>query len=217
MDTFSQDSIIITPRQLAVLQEIETFQARQCYSPTMEELARSLGVSRPTVFEHIAELREKGLVEPSCGKARSLLLTEQGKKLLKDAVGDSASDGDNAFIPLLGSVSAGYGIEAAADNQILGLTELFGRTGDLFSLRVQGDSMVNAGIVNGDYIICKYSPAAENGQIVIALLNQQKATVKRFFRDKKSIRLAPENDAFEPIFSADCQIQAIVLGLIRRL
>jgi len=217
MNTFNQNSAIITPKQLAVLREIETFQASRCYSPTMEELARSLGVSRPTVFEHIAELREKGLVEPSRGKARSLLLTKRAKRLLEQvSCGDSAQSDDTA-VPLLGCVSAGYGIETAQDNLSLGLTEFFGRTGDLFALQVRGDSMINAGIADGDYLICKYSATAENGQIVIALLDEQKATVKRFFRDKKSVRLAPENDAFEPIFSTDCRIQAIVIGLIRRL
>jgi repressor LexA len=222
MNTLNPD-YIITPKQLAVLREIEAFQSSRCYSPTMEEMALSLGVSRPTVFEHIEELREKGLIESSRGRApvRSLLVTKAAKKLLKRveqaADDDSASPSDPTIIPMLGCVSAGYGIEAEPDSQPLGLTEFFGQVINLFALRVQGDSMIDAGIADGDYIICKYSPTAENGQIVIALLEGQKATVKRFFQDKKSVRLAPDNDAFEPILSTDCRIQAIVIGLIRRL
>jgi repressor LexA len=220
MKLFNQDSLIITPKQLDVLKAIDAYQNRQCFSPTMEELANSLGIRRPTVFEHIEELREKGLIESSRGRApvRSLLLTKAGKKLIDKIASRSDStlrDGD--FVPLVGCVSAGYGIETEQDNQSLGLSELFGSLGNLFALRVRGDSMVNAGIVEGDYIICRHSRTAENGQIVIAFLERQKATVKRFFRDKRSVRLAPANDTFEPIFSTDCQIQAIVIGLIRRL
>jgi repressor LexA len=220
MKTFNPDSIIITPKQLVVLQEIDAFQNRQCYSPTMEEIARSLGIRRPTVFEHIEELREKGLIELSekdKAPARSLRVTKTAKKFLKRvAGGDDAQKGD-AMISLLGCVSAGYGIEVSEDNSSLGLSEFFGHLSNLFALQVRGDSMINVGILNGDYIICKHTRTAENGQIVIALLEQKKATVKRFFCDKRSVRLAPANDAFEPIFSRDCQIQAIVIGLVRRL
>jgi repressor LexA len=220
MKAFNPDSIIITPKQLDVLKEIEAFQTRQCYSPTMEELGRSLGVKRPTVFEHIEELREKGLIELSDkdkAPARSLRLTKPAKKLLERISSSKNALTDDAMISMLGCVSAGYGIEAAVDDQAIGLTEMFGQLGSLFALQVRGDSMVNAGIIEGDYIICKHTRTAENGQIVVALLDRQKATVKRFFRDKKSVRLAPANDAFDPILSTDCQIQAIVIGLIRRL
>jgi repressor LexA len=220
MKTFNPDSIIITPKQLDVLKEIEAFHVRQCYSPTMEEIGRSLGVKRPTVFEHIEELREKGLIELSSkdkAPARSLRLTKPAKKLLDRISSAKVSPQGDAMISLLGCVSAGYGIEAAVDDQSIGLSDLFGQADNLFALQVRGDSMIDAGIMEGDYIICKHTRTAENGQIVIALLERRKATVKRFFLDKKSVRLAPANDAFEPIFSTDCQIQAVVIGLVRRL
>jgi repressor LexA len=220
MKTINPDSIIITPKQLDVLKEIEAFYVRQCFSPTMEEIGRSLGVKRPTVFEHIEELRAKGLIETSAkdkAPARSLRLTKPAKKLLERLSSAKVSSHGDAMISLLGCVSAGYGIETATDDQTIGLSELFGRTDNLFALQVRGDSMINAGIMEGDYLICKHTRAAENGQVVIALLERRKATVKRFFLDKKSVRLAPANDAFEPIFSTDCQIQALVIGLVRRL
>lgn len=220
MKTFNPDSIIITPKQLDVLKEINAFQTRQCYSPTMEELGHSLGVRRPTVFEHIVELREKGLIVlPLKDKApaRSLRLTKTAKKLLESVTKGKNAIKSDSMISLLGCVSAGYGIEAAVDDESFGLSDLFGRATNLFALQVRGESMIDAGIMEGDYIICKHTRTAENGQIVIALLEDRKATVKRFFRDKRSVRLAPANDAFKPIFSRDCQIQAIVIGLIRRL
>jgi repressor LexA len=220
MKAFNPDSIIITPKQLDVLKEIEAFQVRQCYSPTMEEIGRSLGVKRPTVFEHIEELRAKGLIETSSqdkAPARSLLLTKTAKKLLNRVSTSKESTQGDSMISLLGCVSAGYGIEAATDDQSIGLADLFGQADNLFALQVRGESMINAGIMEGDYIICKHTRTAENGQIVIALLERRKATVKRFFLDKKSVRLAPANDAFDPILATDCQIQAIVIGLVRRL
>ncbi|MEN6306944.1 MAG: transcriptional repressor LexA, partial [Anaerohalosphaeraceae bacterium] len=204
--------VIITPRQLAVLQEIESFQVRHCYSPTMEELADTLEVSRPTVFEHIVALREKNLVEQSSGKARSLVLTQKAKRLLEQI--DSQTEQQQAEVLLmLGYVSAGYGIEAIENQQAIGISEVFGNHGSLYVLQVKGNSMVNAGILDGDYIICKHARTAENGQLVVALLDEQNATVKRFFKDKRNVRLMPENDAFTPILSQDCQVQAIVVGL----
>jgi repressor LexA len=220
MKAFNPDSIIITPKQLDVLKEIEAFHVRQCYSPTMEEIGRSLGVKRPTVFEHIEELRAKGLIETSSrdkAPARSLVLTKPAKKLLERVSASKEPTKSDAMISLLGCVSAGYGIEAAVDTQTIGLSELFGQADNIFALQVRGESMINAGIMEGDYIICKHTRTAENGQIVIALLERRKATVKRFFLDKKSVRLAPANDAFDPILSTDCQIQAVVIGLVRRL
>lgn len=208
--------VIITPRQLAVLQEIESFQVRHCYSPTMDELADTLDVSRPTVFEHIVALREKNLVEQSSGKARSLVLTQKAKRLLEQIESSQTEQQQAEVLPMLGYVSAGYGIEAIENQQAFGISEVFGNHGSLFVLQVRGSSMVNAGILDGDYIICKHARTAENGQLVVALLEEQNATVKRFFKDKRNIRLMPENDAFTPILSKDCQVQAIVVGLIRR-
>jgi len=208
--------VIITPRQLAVLQEIESFQVRHCYSPTMDELADTLDVSRPTVFEHIVALREKNLVEQSSGKARSLVLTQKAKRLLEQIESSQTDQQQAEVLPMLGYVSAGYGIEAIENQQSFGISEVFGNHGSLFVLQVRGNSMVNAGILDGDYIICKHARTAENGQLVVALLDEQNATVKRFFKDKRNIRLMPENDAFTAILSKDCQVQAIVVGLVRR-
>jgi repressor LexA len=156
-----------------------------------------------------------------------LRLTSQGKKLLEQARrfetdtpgADSCGTSENGTktVFLRGSVSAGYGIDATEEETPFSLPEFFGNRGDVFVLQVCGHSMINAGFNDGDYVICRQSQTADNGQIVIALLGEEQATMKRFFKDAKTARLMPENDDFEPIYSAHCRIQAVVIGVIKRL
>lgn len=212
--------VSITPRQLEVLQAVAEFQSRHCYSATIAELAQSLGASRPTVHEHLAALREKRLVYQVPGKARSLRLTERGQRLLAKVplpenpfAGQAASD----TLTLAGAAAAGYGIEALEDKQPFSLQGLFGNMDSLFVLRVQGHSMTGAGILDGDYVVCHRQPTAENGQLVVAIVEGEQATIKRFFKEASQVCLMPANDAFEPIYSRQCRIEAIVVGLIRRM
>lgn len=219
------ENIEITPRQLDVLTRIEAFQSSRCYSATIGELAAALNVSRPTVFEHIAALREKDLILQSNGKARCLRLTAQGKRFI-DTVRRLESDpaypnetppaSEENVWTLAGRVCAGYGIEAIEEPQAFSMGEVFGEGIGLFVLRVVGSSMKDAGIFDGDYIVCRPSAVAENGQIVVALLDGQTATLKRFYQDRRAIRLQPANDAFEPILATDCAIRAVVTGVIRK-
>ncbi|MBL7215149.1 MAG: repressor LexA [Phycisphaerae bacterium] len=209
---------VITPKQLQVLQQIGTFQQNQCYLATIGELAQTLNVSRATAYEHIAALREKKLLAQSTGKARCLKLTDRGEKLLEQSVQFERNSETPALegIYLRGRVSAGYGIDAIEESQPFSLGEVFGNRGDVFALRVCGKSMTGAGINDGDYVICKHAATADNGQLVIVLLdNGENATLKRFFKDAAVVRLQPENDAFEPILSRNCQIQAVVVGVVR--
>lgn len=208
----------VTPKQLQVLVQIGNFQKNRCYFATIGELAQTLRISRPTAYEHIAALREKKLLAQSTGKARCLKLSAHGEKLLDQKAQCEAFDEVPASsITLRGRVSAGYGIDAIEENRPFSLSEVYGDRGDLFALQVCGRSMIDAGICDGDYVICRQSAAAENGQLVVALLDDgENATLKRFFRDKDAVRLQPENDAFEPILSRHCRIQAVVVGLVRR-
>lgn len=218
----------ITPKQLETLRQVETFQKSRCYSATIGELAANLNISRTTAYEHIAGLREKKLLAQSTGRARCLKITSQGEKLLEQArrfetdtsepVLCSAVAGNAAkTVFLRGSVSAGYGIDAIEEQTPFSLPDFFGNRGDVFVLQVCGRSMIDAGFNDGDYVICRQAQTADNGQIVIALLDEEQATMKRFFKDAKSARLMPENDAFEPIYSTTCRIQAIVIGVVKRL
>lgn len=217
----------ITPKQLKALRQVQNFQQNRCYSATIGELAQSLSISRTTAYEHIASLREKRLLAKSTGKARCLKLTAAGERLLEQAgqypedpvyesepdYGDQQSRGS---IMLRGRVCAGYGVDAIEEHTPIDLPDHFGHSDDLFALQVTGQSMIDAGIHDGDTVICRQASAADNGQIVIALLEDEQATIKRFYRDPKAARLMPANDAFEPIYSDTCRIQAVVVGLIRR-
>ena len=217
----------ITPRQLETLRQVENFLKSQCYSATIGELAAALNISRTTAYEHIAGLREKGLLVRSTGKARSLRLTNAGERLLEQArefeAAQSVGDNSNEFVDgmadcvfLRGRVSAGYGIEAVKEQTPFSLPETFGNSENIFVLQVCGHSMIDAGISDGDFVICRSAQTAENGQIVVAMLDDEQATIKRFFMDKKAARLMPANDAFEPIISTTCQIQAVVIGAVKR-
>ena len=209
----------ITPRQLEVLAAISRFEGRQCYSPTIAELASELNVSRTTVFEHVAGLRGKKLVTDSKGRARSSRLTAKARRLLEEyeSSADVLAVGDNfGGIALLGKVAAGSPIEAVEDRQSLSLGDMFGTSDDVFALEVSGDSMIEEGIDSGDYVICKRSQSAGSGQIVVAIMDEEEVTLKRFYREKDRVRLEPANEAYDPIYSDNCKIEAVVIGLLHR-
>lgn len=211
-------TIQLTPRQLQLLKIVASFQENQCYSPTIAELAAESNISRSTVFGHIVELRRKGLLSGSPNRARSLSLTWPAQELLSH-LGDPTGPGnhnESTGIPLCGKIAAGIPLEAVENIERLSLTGCFG-TGELFGLEVKGDSMVNEDIRQGDYVICRRTDVAENGQLVIAIVDGENATLKRFYREEGQARLQPANDNYEPIYSTNCRIAAVVVGLLRRL
>lgn len=208
----------LTPRQLQLLKAIRTFVASRCYSPTIAELALELAISRSTAFEHIAELRKKSLLSALPAKARSLKLTSKAQKLLNCLNNDSSNPCSQppAGIPLVGKVAAGSPIEAIEDIEFLSLSSHFGNSDDIFALEVTGDSMVDDDIRNGDFVICRRTALANNGQLVIAIVDEQEAALKRFYSEKRRVRLQPANDDYDPIYSDNCRIEAVVVGLVRK-
>jgi repressor LexA len=208
----------LTPKQLQVLRHIAAFQGNQRYSPTIADLASQLSLSRSTVFEHLGELQRKSLLTTSPGRARSLKLTPQGRRLLEDTQGHEPEPGGSSGdgIPLLGRVAAGRPVEAVEDRDDLSLRSCFGTGDELFALRVSGDSMIEENIRPGDYVICRRAEQAENGQIVVALINEGEATLKRFYKEADRVRLQPANVRYEPIYSDKCRIEAVVVGLVRK-
>jgi repressor LexA len=212
------DKTNLTPRQLQLLEAIARFQASQHYSATIQELASQIKISRTTAFEHLAALREKGLIGGCPNKARSLKLTPQGQKLLKQrqtqktALTEDTTDG----LPLVGRVAAGRPIEAIEQKEHLSLGTHFGSTDNVFALEVVGDSMIDAGINSGDYVICRRSLTANNGQMVVAIVDDDSATVKHFYKEVDRARLEPANKNYSPIYSVNCRIEGIVVGLLRK-
>ncbi len=209
----------LTPRQLQLLKAIAGFKASRCYSPTIGELASELGVSRSTTFEHIAELQRKGLLSACRGRARSLKLTSKAQELLSHLAEDNSNSHRQRpkGIALVGKVAAGLPIEAIEDKEYLSLSSHFGSGEDTFALEVTGDSMLGDDIRDGDYVICRRASSANNGQLVIAIVDNEDATLKRFYKEKRQVRLQSANDDYDPIYSDNCRIEAVVVGLLRKL
>ncbi len=200
----------LTPKQLKILQLIRDSRLTRGYSPTMQELADELGVSKVTVFEHVEALIKKGALMREPNKARSLSIAE----------GVSVPDEDRpSRFPLLGKIAAGYPIEKFAAPDELDMTDFFGRSvreSGCFALQVDGDSMKDEGIWDGDFVIVRRADTAQNGERVVALLPNGETTLKRFYKEGDHIRLQPANDDFEPIIVKECQVQGIVVGTLRR-
>jgi len=209
----------LTPRQLQLLKAIAGFKASRCYSPTIGELASALGVSRSTAFGHIAELRKKSLLSRCRGRARSLKLTSKAQELLSQ-IAEHCSDlcsEPPTGIPLVGRVAAGLPIEAIENRDCLSLSSLLGSGDDTFALEVTGDSMLGDDIRDGDYVICRRSSVANNGQLVVAIVDNEDATLKRLYKENGRVRLQPTNEGYGPIYSDNCRIEAVVVGLVRKL
>jgi repressor LexA len=209
----------LTPRQVQLLKVIAGQQSRDGYSPTIGELAQTLSISRTTVFEHIEQLRRKGLLSHLSGRTRSLTLTSKARKLLRHLSGHLSGTADTIpdGIPLAGVVAAGSPIEAVENRDNISIHSFFGSTDDVFALEVRGDSMVGDDIRSGDYIICRRSPTATDGQLAVAIVDNKNATLKRFYRQGVRARLQPANNDYEPIYSSNCRIEGVVIGLIRKL
>jgi repressor LexA len=123
---------------------------------------------------------------------------------------------EDTGIPLAGSVAAGVPVEAVENVELLSFSSAFGSGDDIFALEVTGDSMIGRDIREGDYVICRRSRTAENGQFVIAIVDDENATLKRFYKEKGRARLQPANDDYQPIYTNNCRIEAVVIGLLRK-
>jgi repressor LexA len=118
---------------------------------------------------------------------------------------------------LAGTVAAGLPVEAVENAESLSLNSCFGNNDDIFALEVRGDSMVDDDIHEGDYVICRRQSTARDGELVVAIVDQENATLKRFYKERNRARLQPANDDYQPIYSDNCRIEAVVIGLVRRL
>ncbi len=198
----------LTPKQLRVLDFVRIYRENHGCSPTMQEIADELGVSKVTVFEHVGALVDKGALTREPNKARSL-----------SVVADHDEEG--LSFRLAGRIAAGRPIEKCEAHEELHLGEIFGprlgRNGEMFALQVEGESMRDEGIFDGDYVIVEKRSTARNGERVVALLPDGESTLKTFFREQDgTIRLQPANPEFEPIVVRDCRVQGVVIGVLRR-
>lgn len=220
----------LTKKQLGVLKCIEKCIKEKGYGPTVREICQELNLSSPsTVHVHLNSLEEKGYIKRDAMKSRSITLAypvEEDTNLDDGIDFDDLSDYRNVVspsfskiidVPLVGNVAAGTPILAEENiSDVLSLpVDIVGDSAS-FMLSVRGDSMVECGINDGDYVVVKQQSTANNGDIVVAIIDDG-ATVKRFYREKDHIRLQPENSSMEPIITRDCSIAGKVVAVFRRL
>lgn len=208
----------VTKRQQAVLDCIESCIRDKGYGPTVREICAELGLSSPsTVHVHLKSLEDKGLIKRDPMKSRSISLAYPLEPSDNAANVITPSFERTISVPLVGNVAAGTPIlaeENITDTMMLP-TDIVGDAPS-FMLSVRGDSMIEAGINDGDYVVVKEQPVANNGDIVVALIDDG-ATVKRFFRERDHVRLQPENSSMDPIITKDCSIAGKVVAVFRRL
>jgi repressor LexA len=199
----------LTKRQKEILDFLEGFVIENGYPPSFEEIARHFGyTSLATVHEHLENLRSKGYIRKSYNASRSIevMPTNQAASAVE--------------LPLMGSVAAGVPIEAIEDQETIAVPEdMIGRGGRHYVLRVRGDSMIEEQIRDGDYVIVNARNTAENGEMVVALVHGDSATVKKFYRERDgNVRLQPANVTMSPMMfkSHEVIVQGIVVGVIRR-
>ena len=209
----------LTKRQQSVYDCIESFVEEHGYGPTVREICKSLGLSSPsTVHVHLKSLEDKGYIHRDPLKSRSVSLANRelhSPSLPTESIGSGFCN--VIELPLVGDVAAGIPILAEENitNTLSLPVEIVGDSAS-FLLSVHGESMIEAGINDGDYIVVKEQPTATNGDIVVALIDDG-ATVKRFFKEKDHIRLQPENSSMDPILVTECTIVGKVVALFRRV
>jgi repressor LexA len=203
-------ALIVYKRQRQILGFIKQFIEMNGSAPTLKQIADAIGVSSlATVHEHLQSLEAKGLIKRKAGKIRSIELAESDINLERP-------EGFSA--PILGFIAAGQPIEPYTDpNATMSIPVAFAEGNKrTYVLQVRGESMIEDGIMDGDNVIIEQTESASNGEVVVALLDNGMATLKRFFKEATRIRLQPANATMQPIFVKNVRIQGKVVGLIRK-
>jgi repressor LexA len=195
----------LTKRQRQILEFYRAYTAAHALSPTLEEVAQHFGVNKVTIFGHVSELERKGVLSRS-GKriSRGLQLTDQSEDLARPSV------------QILGQIAAGSPIQAVEDPEELTWGDLIPDDRSVYALRVRGDSMIEDGIHDGDIVLVEGRQEARNGEMVVAILEDEETTLKRLYKEKKGYRLQPANSSMDPIYVDDLQIRGVVIGVVRR-
>src|SRR3990167_1906808 len=194
----------LTKRQKEILDYIQEYITQHDYAPSYREIGSHFSLSSTaTIAEHIESLKNKGYLENSENLARSIQLTP-------------AWDERTFNIPLLGLIAAGKPIEAIRTNETIDIPrDMMGS--HTFALKVRGSSMIEDGIFDGDYVIIEQAATARNGEIVVALIDNENVTLKRFYKDKGRVRLQPANSSLKPIYPTRVVVQGKVKGVIRKI
>jgi len=197
----------LTKRQRQILDFITNFINDNGYAPSIREIGDNFDLSSPaTIHAHIENLKNKGLLNTSYNEARSI-------ELIPAEVNWSQA----IELPLVGLITAGEPIEAIEEHETIAVpADFVSDNVNSYVLKVKGESMIEEGILNGDYVIVERNPSPRNGDVVVALLNNAYATLKKFYREANRIRLQPANALMKPIYAKDPLIQGVVRGVIRK-
>ena len=202
----------LTKRQNEILNFIKSYIVKYGYPPTVREIGASLGVSSPaTIHAHLENLEEKGVIRRKETKNRAIELLVDNEFAKKEE--------EVVEVPLLGKITAGSPIEAIQNpGEYFSLPAyLIPKNKEVFTLKVNGESMINAGILDGDIVIVERQNTARNGQIVVAMTEENEVTLKTFYKESNYFRLQPENDTMDPIILDQVSILGIAIGLYRKL
>lgn len=208
----------LTKKQLEIFEFMKKEQRQKGYPPSVREIGEAVGLRSPSsVHSQLTKLENKGYIKKDPAKPRAIEIMDPyyGDNDNNDSTYDQC---ETVHVPIVGQVTAGQPI-LAVENIVstFPLPADFTKHHECFILSVKGDSMIEAGIFNGDYIVVQRAQAADNGDIVVALVDGDEATIKRFFKEKDHVRLQPENAAMEPILSRNVSILGKVSGVIRKL
>lgn len=202
----------LTRKQKEILTYIKKFIVNHGYAPSVREIGAGVGLSSTaTVFVHLKNLEKKGVIRQDKNKFRTLeILVENEFEEKKE---------DVVTVPLLGRVTAGNPVEAIENpTEFFDLpSSMIPKNEEIFTLNVWGESMINAGILDGDIVVVKKANTAKNGQIVVAMNEENEVTLKRFFKESDHVRLQPENDTMAPIILPNATILGIAIGLYRNI
>jgi repressor LexA len=199
----------LTKRQKEIFDFIRKYAAKTGYPPTVREIGKAVGLhSSSTVHAHLANLEKIGLLKRDPSKPRAIeLLFEKAKRTVRPGY----------ELPLIGQVAAGQPILAEENiDEYLEIPDVIGGEDGDYILQIRGESMKNAGILEGDYVVVRPSDDADNGEIVVALIGEE-ATVKRIYREADHIRLQPENDEMDPILTTEARVLGRVVGVFRKV
>ena len=202
--------LMLTEKQIRVLRYFRDFRREKGIAPTLDEAAAALGVSKITIHEHLKQLTRKGAIYRDRAKARAVAILHDPDAAEEPTV-------NLPTLPLLGRIAAGRPIEALEDREDISLAELVPTGESMYLLRVRGKSMLEGHIDDGDLVVVERRETANDGDIVVAILEEEEATLKRFYRERNGlIRLQPANSSMEPIYVNRVQIRGVVRGVIRR-
>jgi repressor LexA len=208
-------------RKTRILDFIAATLRTRGYPPSVREIARAVGLaSTSAVHHHLMILERDGYLERGAAQSRAIRLTPTAAirlGLSSELVPQSATS-EAHVVPIIGEIAAGGPIEAYQDaSETLAIPDILAPTGDAYVLKVRGDSMIEAHIEDGDYVLIRPQSTARNGDIVVAQVEENAVTLKRFFKEQGRVRLQPANPNYPPQFYPDVRIQGKLIGVIRKL